>query len=265
MGFDIFQVDAFTAGPFAGNPAAVCLLSGPWTGRKMQDMAREMNLSETAFVYRQEDGFSLRWFTPVTEARLCGHATLASAHVLYETGLMDRSEPIRFHTLSGLLTAISASDWLHIDLPSEAPFPCELPEQLAESLGINRFVYAGQNRLDYLIAVDSAAQVRNLQPDFSRLAKVLPARGVIVTGPSDQPDCDYVCRYFDPGEGIAEDPVTGSAHCCLGPYWKQILRKDTMAARQLSARGGFLHVSPIGDRVVLSGQAVTIWRGERFV
>ena len=156
----------------------------------MQDMAREMNSSETAFVCRQEDGFLLRWFTPVTEARLCGHATLASAHVLYETGLMDRSEPIRFHTLSGLLRAIRASDWLHIDLPSEAPYPCELPDQLAESLGISRLVYAGRNRLDYLIAVDSAEQVRNLQPDFARLAKVLSDSGVIVTGPSDQPEYD---------------------------------------------------------------------------
>ena len=265
MGFDIFQVDAFTAGPFKGNPAAVCLLSSPWTSRKMQDMAREMNSSETAFVCRQEDGFLLRWFTPVTEARLCGHATLASAHVLYETGLMDRSEPIRFHTLSGLLRAIRASDWLHIDLPSEAPCPCEFPDQLAESLGIARLVYAGRNRLDYLIAVDSAEQVRNLQPDFAWLAKVLPDSGVIVTSPSDQPEYDYVCRYFDPGEGIDEDPVTGSAHCCLGPYWKKILVKDTMAARQLSPRGGFLHVSPIGERVILSGQAVTIWRGEMFV
>ncbi|MHC1762623.1 MAG: PhzF family phenazine biosynthesis protein [Negativicutes bacterium] len=224
-----------------------------------------MNSSETAFVSRQEDGFSLRWFTPVTEARLCGHATLASAHVLYETGLMDRKEPIRFHTLSGSLTAICAADWIHVDLPAEVPYPCVLPEQLAESLGIVRLVFAGRNHLDYLIAVDTAEQVRNLRPDFSRLAKAIPAGGVIVTGPSDQPEYDYVCRYFDPGEGIDEDPVTGSAHCCLGPYWKKILAKNTMAARQLSVRGGFLHVSTIGDRVVLSGQAITIWRGEMAV
>jgi PhzF family phenazine biosynthesis protein len=262
VGFDIFQIDAFTASPFQGNPAAVCLIPGPWSKGKMQEMAREMNLSETAFVYRQEDGFSLRWFTPLTEVSLCGHATLASAHVLYETGLMDRREPIRFHTLSGLLTALCTADWLHIDLPAEVPNPCELPEGLAESLGLSRLVYTGRNRLDYLIAVDSVEHVRSLSPNFPRLAKVLPTRGVIVTAPADQTEYDYVCRYFDPAAGIDEDPVTGSAHCCLGPYWKRILLKDTMKARQLSARGGFLHVSAIDDRVVLSGQAVTIWRGE---
>ncbi|MBP2666112.1 MAG: phenazine biosynthesis protein PhzF family [Firmicutes bacterium] len=265
MGVDIFQVDAFTAVSFQGNPAAVCLLSSPWTSRKMQDMAREMNLSETAFVCRQEDGFSLRWFTPLTEVSLCGHATLASAHVLYETGRMDRKEPIHFHTLSGPLTAICTADWIHVDLPAEVPYPCKLPEQLAESLGIVRMVYAGRNRLDYLIAVDSAEQVRNLRPDFSRLAEAIPASGVIVTSLSDQTEYDYVCRYFDPGEGLDEDPVTGSAHCCLGPYWGKLLRKETLTAGQLSARGGLLHVSTVGDRVVLSGQAATILRGEMVV
>ena len=262
MGFEVFQVDAFTDVPFQGNPAAVCLLPGPWTERGMQALAREMNVSETAFVYRQMDGFSLRWFTPVKEVKLCGHATLASAHVLYETGLLHRNKPITFHTLSGELQAISVAEWLHIDLPAEPPESAAFPKCLTEALGIGTPVFTGKNRLDYMVALHSATEVRSLQPDFSLLAKAIPSSGVIVTSLSDVPEYDYICRYFDPGEGIDEDPVTGSAHCCLGPYWKKITSRDTLVAQQASRRGGVLHVTPGDNRVILSGQAVTVWKGE---
>jgi PhzF family phenazine biosynthesis protein len=260
MGQRITQVDAFTAEPFAGNPAAVCLLPAARDEKWMQRVAREMNLSETAFLVRQADGFDLRWFTPAVEVDLCGHATLASAHVLWEEGHLDPAAQARFHTRSGLLTADRRGDWIELDFPATAAEPAEAPPYFAGALGVTpRFI--GRSRFDYLVEVGSEAEVRALAPDLSALRR-LQVRGVIVTSRADSGDFDFVSRFFAPGAGVDEDPVTGSAHCTLGPYWRGRLGKDELLAYQASARGGVVRVSVRGDRVGLGGQAVTVLRGE---
>ncbi len=256
----IIQVDAFTDQPFAGNPAAVCVLAQPAAEAWMQQVAREMNLSETAFLHPQADGFNLRWFTPATEVDLCGHATLASAHVLWETGQLPRDAPARFFTKSGLLTARRQGHWIELDFPAEPASPVEPPAALIDALGLNP-IYVGQNRLDYLVQVDSEETVSNLQPDLN-LLRSIPHRGLIVTAPASRPGFDFVSRFFAPRVGIAEDPVTGSAHCCLGPFWQARLHKNELLAYQASARGGVIRVRPTGERVYLGGQAVTVMRGE---
>jgi len=254
------QVDAFTDRAFAGNPAAVCLLDGPRDERWMQNVAREMNLSETAFLIKGEDGFDLRWFTPEAEVNLCGHATLASAHVLWEEDILDKRGTARFHTRSGLLTALRKDGWIEMDFPAEPQKPAIAAPALSRALGATP-VYLGKNRFDYLVELESEEALRNLHPDFS-LLKTIPARGVIVTSPSDSKNYDFVSRFFAPALGINEDPVTGSAHCCLGPYWQKRLKKDSFTAYQASARGGIVRVTVQGDRVLLGGQAVTLLRGE---
>jgi PhzF family phenazine biosynthesis protein len=259
----IFQVDAFTAEPFAGNPAAVCLLDGPWDERWMQRVAREMNLSETAFLLRRGDDFDLRWFTPTVEVDLCGHATLASAHALWEGGYLEPKEQARFHTRSGLLIATRRDDGIELDFPAIPEEPAEAPAGLAEALEISP-MYVGRTRSDYLMEVDSEEIVRSLKPDFSRLEK-LSIRGVIVTSRAASGGYDFVSRFFAPGAGIDEDPVTGAAHCCLGPYWRKRLGKDEFVAYQVSERGGVVRVRVDGDRVYLRGQAVTVLRGELLV
>jgi PhzF family phenazine biosynthesis protein len=260
MGQRITQVDAFTAEPFAGNPAAVCLLPAARDEKWMQRVAREMNLSETAFLVRQADGFDLRWFTPAVEVDLCGHATLASAHVLWEDGHLDATEQARFHTRSGLLTADRRGDWIELDFPATVAEPAEAPPYFAGALGVTpRFV--GRSRFDYLVEVGSEAEVRALAPDLSALRR-LQVRGVIVTSRADPGEFDFVSRFFAPGAGVDEDPVTGSAHCTLGPYWRGRLGKDELLAYQASARGGVVRVSVRGERVGLGGQAVTVLRGE---
>jgi len=256
----IIQVDAFTDRPFAGNPAAVCLLDAPRDERWMQSVANEMNLSETAFLIKRDDGFDLRWFTPQAEVDLCGHATLASAHVLWEEEILDKQETARFHTRSGLLSATRKDGWIEMDFPSELQKPAIAPPALARALGTMP-VYIGKNRFDYLVELESEEALRNLRPDLA-LLKTVPARGVIVTAPSDSKDYDFVSRFFAPAIGINEDPVTGSAHCCLGPYWQKRLKKDSFTAYQASSRGGIVRVNVQGDRVMLSGQAVTVLRGE---
>lgn len=255
----ITQVDAFTATPFAGNPAAVCVLPEPGDAAWMQQVAREMNLAETAFLYRQE-GFSLRWFTPMVEVDLCGHATLASAHVLWEEGYLSADESARFHTRSGLLTATRDGAWINLDFPATPAAPAEAPADLIEALGASA-LWIGKTPWDYLVEVDSEATVRALAPDFTRLARV-PARGVIVTSRSAAPDYDFVSRFFGPAVGVNEDPVTGSAHSALTPYWAERLGKTEMTAYQASARGGVLRVRLNGERVIIAGQAVTVLRGE---
>jgi PhzF family phenazine biosynthesis protein len=261
VGLTLIQVDAFTDRPFAGNPAAVCLLREPRDDAWLQHVAREMNLSETAFLVRRADAsYDLRWFTPAVEVDLCGHATLASAHVLWEGGYLPPEKPARFHTRSGLLTATRAGDWIEMDFPAKPAEPAEPPEGLAKVLGtIPRFV--GRNQFDYLIEVDTEATLRRLNPDFARLA-TLPVRGVIVTAAAATPGFDFVSRFFAPASGVPEDPVTGSAHCCLGPYWGAKLGKGEMVAFQASARGGVIGVRLVGPRVGLRGQAVTVLRGE---
>ena len=260
MGQSFVQVDAFTATPFAGNPAAVCVLPKPRDDHWMQDVAREMNLAETAFLLRQDDGFNLRWFTPVVEVDLCGHATLASAHVLWETGHLKPSEQARFHTRSGLLLAERKGEWIEMDFPAKAEKAASAPTGLLQALGVTA-VYVGKNQFDYLVEVESEEIVRGAQPDSSRLVTV-ETRGVIVTSRASSQGYDFVSRFFAPRVGVNEDPVTGSAHCCLAPYWCSKLGKDQLVGYQASPRSGVVRVHVDGDRVSLGGQAVTVLRGE---
>ena len=260
MGEIIIQIDAFTDRPFRGNPAAVCILSRHRDDTWMQNVAREMNLSETAFLEKKEDGFNLRWFTPAVEVELCGHATLASAHALWEIGYLDPKEQARFFTKSGLLTAALTDDWIEMNFPVEPETAASAPPDLSSALGVG-FTYVGKNRFDYLVEIDSEESIRRINPDFSLLATV-PMRGVIVTSPSSSTEYDFVSRFFAPQVGVNEDPVTGSAHCCLGPYWGAKLGKNEMVAYQASSRGGIVRVRMDKDRVYLGGQAVTVLRGE---
>jgi PhzF family phenazine biosynthesis protein len=260
MAQSVIQVDAFTATPFAGNPAAVCVLDGARDEAWMQNVAREMNLSETAFLAPEGDGFRLRWFTPATEVALCGHATLASAHALWESGRLAPDAVARFHTRSGLLTARRDGDWIEMDFPAENPQLAEAPAGLLEALGVEAVAVA-RNRFDYLVEVANADRVRAVRPDFTRLGDV-EARGVIVTARADDGVHDFISRFFAPRSGVPEDPVTGSAHCCLAPWWAAKLGRNAMAGHQASARGGTVHVKLVGQRVLLRGQAVTVLRGE---
>jgi PhzF family phenazine biosynthesis protein len=256
----IVQVDAFTSAPFSGNPAAVCVLNEPRDEVWMQHVAREMNLAETAFLRARPDGFDLRWFTPTVEIDLCGHATLASAHVLWETGQLAVTETARFHTKSGLLTAVRRDDWIELDFPATPDEPTDPPSGLLEALGVTP-LYVGKSAFDYLVQVESEDAVLGLQPDFGSLRRIA-TRGVIVTSESRTGACDFVSRFFAPAAGIDEDPVTGSAHCCLAPFWSRLLEKHNFVARQISVRGGILKVRLHGDRVYLGGQAITVLRGE---
>lgn len=256
----IVQVDAFTDTPFRGNPAAVCVMAAPASEAWMQAVAREMNLSETAFLHPEVDGYALRWFTPTIEVDLCGHATLASAHVLWQDGHLEAGAVARFRTASGLLTAERVGDWIELDFPATPATATEAPADLATALGVTP-LWTGRSAYDYLVEVDSEATVRALQPDFTALGR-LPVRGVMVTSRADASEFDFVSRFFAPASGIDEDPVTGSAHCALGPFWGERLGKTSMAAYQASARGGVLRVRLEGERVRLGGQAVTVLRGE---
>ncbi|MCA9977160.1 MAG: PhzF family phenazine biosynthesis protein [Anaerolineales bacterium] len=258
MKMNLFQVDAFTDKPFAGNPAAVCLLDEARDDEWMRHLAQEMNLSGTAFLLPQDDGFSLRWFTPTTEVDLCGHATLASAHILWETGILAADEVARFYTRSGLLTAVNHPPFIQLNFPALPQTPATTPPDLIAALGVNP-VYVGKTGEKYLIEVADEASVRQLQPDFAALRQ-LPGRGVAVTSAASAPEYDFVSRYFAPWVGIDEDPVTGSIHCCLGPFWGARLGKTTLNAYQASPRGGALQIRLGGERVYLAGTAVTIFR-----
>ena len=261
MSLTIYQVDAFTNEPFKGNPAAVAILPAARDEGWMQKVAREMNLSETAFLVKRDDGsYDLRWFTPAVEVELCGHATLASAHTLWETGLLPPTEEARFHTKSGLLTARRDGDWIELNFPARPAQPVDPPPGLAEALGAP-LRHVTKSTYDYLVEVDSEQMVRGLSPDCGRL-NALGVRGVIVTSRASTPGYDFVSRFFAPGAGIDEDPVTGSAHCSLGPYWAEVLRKTEFLAYQASARGGTVRVRIDGDRIRLAGQAVTVMRAE---
>lgn len=255
----IFTVDSFTNRPFRGNPAAVCLLDETVPDEWMQAVAAEMRHSETAFLLRREDGpHSLRWFTPAVEVALCGHATLATAHVLYSLGVTGRLE---FDTKSGVLTTEQADGGLiAMDFPAKAATPAAPPDGLAEALGVTP-VWTGRSQFDLLVEVASADEVRAADPDMARLAEV-EARGVIVTASGEGTAADYVSRFFGPRVGVPEDPVTGSAHCVLSPYWSGKLGRDTLVGEQVSRRGGTVRTTLRGDRVELAGQAVTIWSGE---
>ncbi|HPC82389.1 MAG TPA: PhzF family phenazine biosynthesis protein [Thermoanaerobaculaceae bacterium] len=253
-------VDAFTNRPFAGNPAAVVVLPEPWEVGRMQLVAREFNLSETAFLVRRADGFDLRWFTPEVEVELCGHATLASAHVLWSEGHLAEGETARFHTESGLLQASRRGEWIELDFPARAQTLAEPPAGLVEALGV-RAVHIGRWHDDWLVELASEVEVRQARPDHTRLAAV-GVRGAMITAAAATPGLDFVSRFFVPGAGIAEDPVTGSAHCCLTPYWAGRLGRAEMTAFQASARGGELRVRLDGKRVRIAGHAVTVARGK---
>ncbi len=252
-------MDAFAARPFTGNPAAVCLLPAPAETAWMQAVAAEMNLSETAFVSPLgESDFHLRWFTPKIEVDLCGHGTLAAAHTLWEAKRLARQQPARFRTRSGWLTATARAGWIELDFPARPPRPIGVPPGLEAALGSRpRAVLATHGQ--YLVELDQQETVRGLRPDLERLAG-FEARGIIVTA-AGTGEFDFVSRYFAPAAGIPEDPVTGSAHCCLAPYWGQKLGKTTMTGYQASDRGGVVRVRWEGERVLLSGRAITIVTG----
>jgi len=257
----LIQVDAFTSEPFRGNPAAVCFLDQERDDAWMRNVAAEMNLAETAFLLPRGDGWSLRWFTPAVEVKLCGHATLGSAHALWEEGRLGANDVARFHTLSGELTAARDGEWIELDFPAKPAQEIAAPDGLLESLGVEHPRYVGRNEFDYLVEVESEDEVRALKPELARLAEI-PVRGVIVTSKAATDGVDFVSRFFAPAVGVPEDPVTGSAHCCLTPFWSARLGKTEMRALQVSARGGELRVRLDGDRVKLAGQAVTTLRGE---
>jgi PhzF family phenazine biosynthesis protein len=260
MGQPVVQVDAFTDRPFAGNPAAVCILPAARDEAWMQDVAREMNLSETAFLHPRGDEWDLRWFTPACEVDLCGHATLASAHVLWEDGGLAPGAEARFHTRSGLLTARRDGAWISMNFPAKPEEETAASPELARALGTTP-VYVGRSHFDCLVEVESEEEVRDLRPDFG-LLRAVAARGIIVTSRSETPGVDFVSRFFAPRVGVDEDPVTGSAHCCLAPYWARKLGRSELVGFQASARGGTVRVRADGDRVHLGGQAVTVMRGE---
>ena len=260
MAQKITQVDAFTSKPFGGNPAAVCILESARDEKWMQLVAREMNLSETAFLVREGDGYRLRWFTPANEVPLCGHATLASAHVLYEDGIAKHDQHLRFETLSGSLFAKWNDGWIELNFPQLVTVPSDAPQALVDGLKGAKIQFCGKNKQAWLVELESEAAVRSLVPDTSAFKKL--NLDVLVTGKGSTPEFDFVSRYFAPLFDIDEDPVTGSAHCMLAPYWSHRLGKNEFRAFQASARGGFLKVRLEGDRVVLIGQAVTVLKGE---
>lgn len=260
MGLKIYQVDAFTDKPFHGNPAAVCVLPEPAEEEWMQLLAREMNLSETAFLVSKDDGFSLRWFTPTVEVALCGHATLASAHILWQIGLLSPNQQAKFYTRSGLLTAELKDNLIELNFPATLETQTPPPDGLEEALGV-KAKYIGKTKFDYILEVDSPNTVKALKPDFTALRK-LPVRGIMVTSQDNGSPYDFVSRFFAPGSGIDEDPVTGSAHCCLAPFWSARLSKNNLTAYQASARGGILWLTVAEDRVYLRGHAVTVLQGE---
>ncbi len=263
MTFPLYQVDAFTGERFRGNPAAVCMLDRPVKSTWMQLVAAEMNLSETAFVLRTDRTFSLRWFTPTIEVPLCGHATLATAHVLWETERLATDAVAVFNTVSGRLECRRLDGEIEMDFPAELAKPAVAsvtPVRLDDALrGTALEVLRGDRH--YLVELADETTVRALRPDLGVLSR-LDADGVIVTAPSDDDRFDFVSRYFAPRVGIPEDPVTGAAHCMLGPWWAQRLGKIEVVGHQVSSRGGVVRVRVDGDRVRLCGRAVTVFRGE---
>ena len=256
MTLSITTVDAFTNRMFGGNPAAVTVLPEPMPDAWLQNLAMEMNLSETAFLEKREDGsYGLRWFTPAVEVALCGHATVASAHALWQSGALGEHDVARFHTRSGLLTATKRGDWIELDFPATHVTEAPPPAGLLEALNVTpKFI--GRSKFDYLLQIEEQ-ELLALQPDFGRLSQVA-ARGVIVTSASADTEFDFLSRFFAPASGINEDPVTGSAHCALTPYWSKQLDKTCMLAKQVSKRVGIVKVELKGERVLLSGQAVTV-------
>jgi PhzF family phenazine biosynthesis protein len=263
MDLPLYIVDAFASQPFSGNPAAVCILEKPMEDAWLQGVAAEMNLSETAFLLAAGEAWSLRWFTPAVEVDLCGHATLGSAHALWDSGALPLDAAAIFHTKSGLLTCSRREKWIEMDFPAEpasVPVDSALAEHVYSALG-TRGIAAKRNRMDVLIEFEAASAVVQLAPDFAKLASIAGIRGFIATSRSVQPQFDFVSRFFAPAVGIAEDPVTGSAHCFLAPYWSSKLGRNSLTGFQASKRGGVVRTTLRGNRVTLGGQAVTVVRG----
>ncbi|MBC2838339.1 PhzF family phenazine biosynthesis protein [Robiginitalea sp. SC105] len=258
---EIFQVDAFAGELFRGNPAAVCILDSWLPDDLMQSVAAENNLSETAFAVPANDGYEIRWFTPVTEVALCGHATLATAHVLF-CELPPFGDLLRFFSRErGKLTVTRDGDWLVLDFPSDPPRPAKLPVGMTEAIG-QEPLECMKGTTDYMLVYPDQHTIENLRPDFGLLGQI-PARGVIVTAPGRE--VDFVSRFFAPQSGVDEDPVTGSAHTVLVPYWSGRLKKNTLTARQLSRRGGELRCESQDDRVAICGQAQTYLKGHIYL
>lgn len=263
MSNPLYIVDAFAERAYSGNPAAVCILEQPVSEDFMQRTAAEMNLSETAFLWPEDGAYRLRWFTPAAEVKLCGHATLASAHVLWETGRLAPQEEARFHTLSGLLTARREQESISLFFPSYALTPApELPG-LTAALGISADIILNTVMYDQnlLVELRTESDVRELRPDFTLLTR-LPVRAVAVTAAGQSDGLDIVSRFFAPTIGVNEDPVTGSAHTALGPYWAAKLNRNRITAYQASARGGVLQLEVGRELTVLSGRAITVLSGE---
>lgn len=260
MGLTIYHVDAFTDSMFAGNPAAVCILPESRSDVWMQKLAQELNLSETAFLQKRGADYDLRWFTPLVEIDLCGHATLASAHILWQKGLLKPDEAARFHTRSGLLTAERRSEWIELDFPALPDRKAAVPRGMRRALGV-RPTYVGRSRFDYIVEVETENAVRKIKPNYALLS-TLPVRGLIVTARAKTPPYDFVSRFFAPKVGVNEDPVTGSSHSVLGPYWKNRLGKSELLAYQASKRGGILRVRVGNRRVFIGGKAVTVFQSE---
>jgi len=262
----LYQVDAFTTTPFAGNPAAVCVLPESRDADWMQQVAAEMNLSETAFLRsRDETTYRLRWFTPTDEVDLCGHATLAGAHALWSHEDAPSGAPLHFETAGGRLTARVDDGWIRMDFPTDPVAPTDPPSLLLDGLNGAPPNDVGRSGRDYLVRLREPEAVRTLQPDFSALEALDEVRGVIVTALAEEADdVDFVSRFFAPRVGVPEDPVTGSAHCALGPYWAARTGRNTLIGRQVSARGGTVRVhldAPDAERITLAGQATTVVRG----
>ena len=261
MSQTFYRIDTFTDKPFTGNPAPVFILPEPRDETWMGSVAGELNVSETAFLHHRPDGdWDLRWFTPTREVELCGHATLASAHILWETERLSPEDDARFHTASGPLVARRRKDWIELDLPALPEQPAQKQPKLVTALGVVPR-YLGFNGKDYLVVLDSEEAVREVKPNFNQLRR-LPGRGVIITSAADCPEYDFISRFFAPKDGIDEDPFSGSSHCCLGPYWYDRLGKKKLVAYQASARGGFARLWVEKDRVYLSGKALTVVKGE---
>lgn len=256
----IFQVNAFSDQPFGGNPAAVCILDEAVSDSWMQNIAAQMNLSETAFIQPAQDALTLRWFTPLKEVDMCGHATLASAHCLWEQGIVSRQQAITFTTLSGDLGARLNNGLIELDFPCLKPEPITPPLALINTLGITP-LYCGMFGEKHLFEIDNEAQLLALAPDFAAL-KQLPGRGVTITCRTPSAGLDFKSRYFAPWVGINEDPVNGSSHCALTPYWAQKLNKQQLTAYQASQRGGVLNLELTGNRVKIAGKAKTLLEGK---
>jgi PhzF family phenazine biosynthesis protein len=256
----IYQVDAFTKEIFQGNPAAVCILDKEIEEELMKNIAMEMNLSETAFLLKKDKGFNLRWFTPASEVDLCGHATLASAHILWETGIIEDNKEIEFYTKSGLLFAKKEKDLIVLDFPLIEDKETDIPKEISEALNTD-IIYSGISKMDYIVEIEDESLLKSMEPDFEKIKRKIK-RGLIVTAKSNDINLDFISRFFAPSIGINEDPVTGSAHCCLAPYWRKKLNKTKFKAYQASKRGGYLEIEIKNNRVHIKGEAIIVLKAE---